>query len=245
MAAILRPALAGPLNLVIVGDMSVDRAIEAARTTIGALPPCGPRPTARDARFPTVPAKPVIVADHGSPSDAVAVAAWPTPGFFASTADSRVLQVLAKIVEERLLDGLRGKDGLTYSPTVLVDQSELFASYGAIAAEVELTPAKTDQFFAAVTGIVADLAKTPVSLAELDRARTPLLDASRHQLYVTNYWASTLVGVDEDARQLDTIRSRVPDLAAVRPADIQRLARTYLASAPYRAVFETAPTDQR
>ena len=238
LAAILRPALAGPLNFVLVGDIDVPRAIALGAATIGALPPRGPRPPKVTETFPAAPAEPVVVTTRGNADDAVAVAAWPTPGFFPVTRDSRALQMLADIVQLRLQDGLRARDGLTYSPSVYAGQSTVYDSYGLIAGNVELNPEKAGLFFATITAIVADLARNPVSADELTRARTPMIDEARRRLRTTGYWVSELVGADEDPRVFDTIRTRLPDLYAVAPADIQRLARTYLAGIrPYRVIF--------
>ena len=243
LAAILRPALAGPLNFVMVGDIDVARAVALGAATIGALPPRGPRPPRVTQTFPATPAEPIIVPTHGHADDAVAVVAWPTPGFFPSMHDSRALQMLAEVMQSRLQDGLRAKDGLTYSPGVNTAQSTVFDTYGLIAANMELNPEKADVFFSTINAIVADLAANPVTPDELSRARTPMIDDARKRLRITTYWVSELVGADEDPRIFDTIRSRLPDLYAVTPADLQRLARQYLVPVrPYRVVFKATPS---
>ncbi|KUR75684.1 insulinase family protein [Novosphingobium sp. FSW06-99] len=241
LPAILRPALAGPINVVLVGDIDVARAIALGQATIGALPPRTTRPDGAIATFPAATADPVVVTDHGNADDAVAVAAWPTPGFFADKRDSRGLQVLAEIIRLRLQEGLRAHDGLTYSPGVHTAQSTIDDAYGFIAADVELTPDKAALFFTTIGAIVADLAAHPVMPDELDRARAPMIDDAQKRLRITTYWASELVGADADPRIFDTIRTRLPDLYAISPADIQRLAQRYLVQAhPYRAIFRAA-----
>ena len=183
---------------------------------------------------------PRIVPVHGRADDAVAVMAWPTAPFFASMADGRAMQVLAQIVQNRLTDGLRETDGLTYAPATFVDQPFLMP-FGVVAAQVELRPDKTGRFFTAVSGIVADMARTPVSADEINRARAPMLDSARQNVHMLNYWADALVGADDDPRLLDTIRTRIPNLMAAKPEDIQRLAKTLLAGArPWRVVFAPA-----
>jgi len=239
LAHILGPALAGPLNLVIVGDVPVERAIAAAAATIGALPTRAARVGTHVETFPKAPASPIVVADTGKADDAVAVAAWATPGFFRHTPDSRAAQVLAEVMRGRLTDGLREKVGATYSPSVLVDQSEQSPGYGYIAANVELKPGQSDLFFTQIGAIADDLMKTPISAEELGRAREPLLDASRQKMHVISYWAYGLIGADEDPRLLDVMRTRLSDLAAVKPDDIQRLARAYFTGVtPYRVIFQ-------
>ncbi|MBA2934310.1 TonB family protein [Sphingomonas sp. CGMCC 1.13654] len=242
LAAILRPALAGPINIVMVGDLDIDRAIEVARNTIGSLPDRTARPAIRDAHFPAATPSPVTEISTGRQDQGIALAAWPTPGFFASTADARAIQVMSQIIQVRLIDGLREKEGLTYAPTTYIDQSELFPGYGMIAATVEIEPTKVDTFFAELNAIVQDLAARPVSIEELSRSRTPLLEESKTLLSTGTYWLSALPCADSDPRYLDTIRSRPADLAGVTPAAIQRLAAQYLASkAPYKLVVRPAP----
>ncbi|WP_420381989.1 insulinase family protein [Novosphingobium sp.] len=241
LARILGPALAGPLNMVIVGDVPVERAIAAAAATIGALPRRTARVTSHAQTYPLAPASPTVVTDTGAADDAVVVAAWPTPGFFRHTPDSRAAQVLAEVMRGRLTDGLREKVGATYSPSVLIDQSEQSPGYGYIAANVELKPGQSGLFFATIGAIADDLMKTPVSVEELGRAREPLLDTSRQKMHVISYWAYGLIGADEDPRLMDVMRTRLSDLAAVKPEDIQRLARAYFAGVtPYRIIFKAA-----
>ena len=142
------------------------------------------------------------------------------------------MQVLAQVVETRLIDGLREREGLTYSPIVFTDQSLRFPSYGMIAARVEIAPDKTDQFYQELGEIMRDLARTPLTEEELDRARNPVLTAALQGLRTMDRWVDDLVGADEDSRQLDKIRSRTQELASTSPADIQRLAKTYLVGKP-------------
>ena len=242
LAAILRPALAGPLNLAIVGDVPTERAITLARATIGALPPRGPALATPPELFPPVPAAPVVVAEHGRADDAMALTAWPVPGFYANMADARAMQVLAALVQDRLQEGLRGKDGATYSPSVNALQSTVFADYGRFEVSVELNPDKVGLFNATLSTIVAEIARNGVTSDEFERARAPLLDEAKKRLRLTEYWLDELVDADVEPDEFETIRSRLPQLAAMTPADMQRLVSKYLAGRrPYRAVFKAAP----
>lgn len=242
-ARMLRPALAGPLNLVVVGDVDVDRVIAAAAATIGALPPRAPRPPVAEAHFPAPVATPVVDLHHGRPDQAIAVLAWPTNGFYANMHEARAVQVAAEIIRARLIDGLRETQGLTYAPGVEVDQSLVLPHYGSLAVEVEVTPAHAPDFFAEAGRIAADLARRPVSDDELTRATAPLLDQSRVALYTADYWLHELGRVDEDGRALDIVRTRAPDLETVTAADIQHVASTYLSPASAWQLLIRAPIE--
>jgi zinc protease len=245
LQALLRPALAGPIDLLIVGDVDVEKAIEAARRTIGALPPRASRLPSRDTHFPASTEQPVIETVGPATEQGAAVAAWPIPSFFTGMADARAIQVLAKIVEGRLIDGLREKDGLTYAPMVLTDQSEALPGYGALIVQVEIASPKMPVFYDALGAIMRDLAGQPVSLDELARAKSPLVSDGRSLIRDPGYWLHALSGAASDPRYFETIRTRIHDLDQVTSGDVQRLARTYFATkAPYRIIAKSIGAGQ-
>jgi len=237
LPAMIAPALAGPVNMVIVCDMDVERAMKIAQSTVGALPQRGPRPATRDFHFPAPSAEPVVETVPGAAQQGMALAAWPTAGFTASMENSRAIQVLSQVIKARLTAGLRERDGLTYSPDTFVDQTVSQPHYGVIGAQVELAPDKADTFFAELEAIVQDLARTPIKPDELARARTPMVDNSQRNFAFADYWADALAGSDGDPAYFQMIRTKVPDLLKVTAADVQRMAQLYLASRkPFRFV---------
>ena len=242
LPALLGPALAGPINMVMVGDMDLEQAVKIAQNTVGALPPRTARPAVRDFHFPAASAQPVVETVPGALQQGMALAAWPTAGFVANMSDARAIQVLSQVVKARLMAGLREREGLTYSPDTFVDQAVSQPNYATLGVQVELPPAKADAFFAELDAIVADLAKTPISPDELARARTPMVDASRRGFAFADYWADALAASDGDPAYFEMIRTKVPYLSKVTPADVQRMAQLYLAQrAPFRFVVQPAP----
>ena len=237
LPALIGPSLAGPINMVIVGDMDVERAIRVAQATVGALPPRGPRPATRDFRFPAPQDQPVVEIVPGAAQQGMAIAAWPTASFTSSMENARAIQVLSEVIKARLMAGLRERDGLTYSPDTFVDQAVSQLRYAVIGAQVELPPDKAGTFFVELDAIVQDLAKTPIKPDELARARTPMVDNSRRYFAFADYWADALAGSDSDPAYFQMIRTKLPDLIKVTPADVQRMAQLYLTSRkPFRFV---------
>jgi zinc protease len=244
LAALLGPALAGPINMVIVGDVDLERSIKVAQATVGALPQRRPRLPLRDFHFPAAPAQPIVKTVPGAAQQGMVLAAWPTAGFVSSMENARAIQVLSEVVKARLMAGLRHRDGLTYSPDTFVDQAVSQPNYAVMGVQVELPPAKADAVFAELDVIVRDLAQNPIKPDELARARTPMVDNSRHGFAFADYWADALAASDGDPAYFEMIRSKVPDLAKVTPADVQRMAQLYLAGkTPFRLVVQPgAPT---
>ena len=232
LRALIGPALAGPINMVIVGDMDVESGIKVAQDTVGALPQRAPRLAVRDFHFPTPMPVPVVETVPGAAQQGMALAAWPTAGFTVSMENARAIQVLSQVIRARLMAGLRERDGLTYAPDTFVDQAVSQPHYAVLGVQVELPPAKADAFFGELDVIVQDLAKTPIKPDELARARTPMVDNSRRNFAFADYWADALAGSDGDPAFFEMIRTKLPHLAKVTSADVQRMAQLYLAARP-------------
>jgi zinc protease len=233
LKATLGPALAGsPLEVDIVGDITVEKAIDAVAETFGALPqrpdPAPIAPPSHGAAFPAPVATPVVETHNGRADQGVALVAWPTDDFFADLQASRANSILGRVLQLRLTDVLRLKEGVTYSPNAGAVASITFPHYGYIDAMMEAPPAKLDGFFADVGQIAADLRATPVGDDELERAKKPAIEALEKAMATNEYWLQGLSGAQADPRLLTALRSSEAGLERVSAADLQKAARTYL-----------------
>jgi zinc protease len=244
--ALLAPGLAkGPLDITMVGDVTVDQAIQSVAATFGALPPrpAAPRPHDGDEHFPAPAPQPVVLYHHGAANQAVAAIAFPTQGFMADMKLQRTLRVMAEIFSQRLLDELRTREGITYTPGASSFSSVISPGYGFVYALAQVPPDKLPNFYAAVHSVADDLTKTKVTQDELDRARGPRVEDIQRQQQTNDYWLTLLSGSQTDPRLLDVIRTTVSDLKAVTPDDIQDAAGEYLKNEKaYRLVIIPAGT---
>ncbi|MDR3506646.1 MAG: insulinase family protein [Caulobacteraceae bacterium] len=233
LKALLAPSLAtGPIEIVIVGDTTVDKAIAAVAETFGALPPRPDTPSPAGANIVSFPAPtdtPVARTHKGRSDQGVGLVAWPTEDFLSDTQRARTVAILGQVLQLRVTDQLRRAEGATYSPSATAQSSEIFPHYGYLSVRVEIPPAKLDGFFKDVSAIAADLRAHPVSPDELDRARTPALESLLTRRKTNEYWAEALAGAQIDPRKLAAIRSSEAQLSHVSAQDIQRAAQTYLA----------------
>lgn len=225
------PALAGPLDVTIVGDVSVAQAIEVVASTLGAVTPQPeqPAPLVSAVRFPDANAQPLVLRHRGRADQAIALQAWATNGFYASPSDASALVVAAGIIQNRLFDQLRETDGATYSPGVGANASDTVDGYGYLLAQVELPPAKIPMFRARLNAIVADLAAKPVSDDELDRARHPLVEARLRDRQTNEYWIAVLPRAEREERRLAAIRDRAERVQRVSAADVRAVLARYVA----------------
>jgi zinc protease len=231
--AAIDPQLAnGSIEVTIVGDVTVERAIAAVAATFGALPPrpADPEPSiaALNVHFPDPTATPVIRHHRGRPDQAMAVIAWPTTDFYSGPQLSRDLRILEQIFQARLFDQLRIADGASYVPETAMETSTVFPGYGYIYAAAEVPPDKIGLFFDIAHAIAADLRTKVVSQDELDRAQAPRVDLFTKSQQTNGYWLNVLTGAQADPRKLDVIRSTIPDLKHVTADAVHAAAQTYL-----------------
>ena len=240
LRAQIGPALAnGPVEIVIVGDVTVEQATRLAAATFGALPtrqePTAPTPPPASAvgvAFPAPVAQPVVLTHHGRADQAIGYMAWPAPDFFANPQQARDISILGRVLQLRLLDVLREQEGATYSPSTNNTASFVFSGYGYLSASVEMPPARMDGFFADVQRIAADLRDHEVTADELNRAKNPLLQDLDRARNTNEYWAQhpvwrsgrsspsrrhPLGGREPDPRHRRRRPPRCPDLPARRP----------------------------
>ncbi len=233
LKAQVAPGMAtGQIEVVIVGDITPEKAIAAVAATFGALPPRAPTApaplAASDVGFPDPTPTPLILTHKGRADQATAFMAWPTDDFFSSPQQARNVSILGQVMELRLLDELREKQGATYSPSVGYNASLTWNHWGYISASEEAPPGKMDSFFTDTLRIAADLRDKPITADELNRAKKPRLEALAKARQTNEYWLDKLSGAQADPRLLDSVRTVESGLQRVTIGDVQTTARLYL-----------------
>ena len=142
--------------------------------------------------------------------------------------ETRLVRLVADVLRLRLIDELREGQAVTYSPSVGATSSWTFPGYGYVSASIQAPPDKMEGFFADVDRIVAELASTPVTADELERARRPRVEALTRSQASNEFWLSELQDLHRDENRLEAIRTALSDLEAATPEDLQRVAQAYL-----------------
>ncbi len=234
-----------PIEVVIIGDISVEKATEAVARTFGALAqrdPERPPPAAQlQVAFPAGVAQPVTFTHKGRADQAIGYLAWPTTDYWANPQRALDTDILGEVMQLRLIDELREAQGATYSPSVSYSHSTTWPGWGYLSANVEVPPAKLAGFFADAQKIAMDLRTKPVSADELDRAKKPRIDRIEKSQVTNQYWLADLSGAQADPRRLDSIRQMLPGTQRVTAADVQKAAEFVLNDAKaFRIVVEPA-----
>jgi zinc protease len=221
-----------PIEVVIVGDTTVDQAVASVAATFGAQPP-RPEPkhppeSLRQVSFPAGVAQPVVRTHNGRADQAVALVAWPAQDYWSNPETAAQAMVLGDVLNNRLTDELREAQGASYSPGAGVDLSQVWSHYGYVLAYVEVPPAKLDEVFDSTRKIAADLRTKGISADDLARAKKPRLENLQKARVTNGYWINQLAGAQRDPRRLEVIRNELPLTEKVTAADIKQAAEAYL-----------------
>jgi zinc protease len=231
-AGITRGLASGPIDVIMVGDVTVEDAIAAVAPTFGALPERGPDPQpaagATELRFPAPTAEPVRLTHNGPAEQALAYVAWPTTDAVGDRTEARRASILAEVLKLRVLEEIRERQALAYSPGVRASASDVYEDYGLISIQAETAADKLDAFYAAVESIAASLRDAPPSEDELNRARLPVIESLRRSQAGNEYWLTQLADVAARPEDVEQTLTHISDLEAITPADIQAMARAYL-----------------
>ncbi len=226
------PILAkGPIEIQLFGDFKREAAIAALAKTFGALPPrgdlpAGTAPATAQTMKPSL--DPIVLYHRGDKNQAAAVMVWPTGGGSAKVRESRQLEILKQLLENRLLDAMREKLGAAYSPSVINDWPIDLASGGTIFAVSQMQPANVPLFFATADEIAASLIAQPVTSDELDRVIEPLKQQLTRNSTSSAWLMSLIAGGTTDPQRINNVRGILNDYTETTPAAMQELARKYL-----------------
>jgi zinc protease len=219
----LTPLLAdGPIEVIVVGDITEDKALDAVAATFGALPqrPAPPPSVSLAAGQPAAPA-PVVLTHHGPADDALAATIWPIDTGLADPREARTVEVLAEILRARLADGA----GVPPAAG-LVTVTRL--PVGSISIALRGPPAQMDALLAREASAAGDLRGRDVGPDELARAKTALQTAETAARRGNAHWLDLLSGAQDDARRLAAIRSQSALVERLTPADVRAAAQRYL-----------------
>jgi zinc protease len=228
------PRLAtGPIEVQVFGDLDVEQAINAVAVSFGALPVRGDTPSAdanKALAFPSPVRTPVRIEHDGPDEQAAAIIAWPTGSGVERIRESRQLEMLARIITDRLFERLRSVDGAAYTPNASSIWPETMEGGGFLLVQTQLRPERIPYFYQLVDQIARDLATNPITPDELSRQIEPVRQLIMRAAYSNGFWMDQLQGYTRDESRLMDARTLGRDLTNITPADLQALAAKYLVS---------------
>ena len=241
LSALLKQQLGTQADVVMVGDVSVADAIKATEATFASGSSPAPVATAPNKVTVQALATPVVFPHKGRADQAFYGEYYLLPDYFADPKTSNAADVAASVLQTRLVDTVREKMGLTYSPMVDAAASLELQGQGYLSAGIETPPANFAAFHNLLDGQLKDLAAKPVSYDELARAKQPLIEGQRKKLENNAYWLAKLTQVTREPRVRDQVLGELDAISAVTAADVQAVIGKYVAGKqPTVAIAQSA-----
>jgi zinc protease len=214
-------------TLLIVGDVTPDKALPLAEKSFGGWKAAGPRPAkVRSTAAAARTRREIYLVDKpGAPQSQIRIG---TIGVPRSTPDYFPIQVANTVLggsfSSRLNMNLREEHGYTYGASSIFDmRAEPGPFYAAAGVQTDKTSESLSEFFKELNGI-----QQPVPADELARAKN----------YVALRFPAGFETTADISRRLEEVLTyRLPDdyfsryvsgIEAVTSADVQRIARTYI-----------------
>ncbi|MCC6924910.1 MAG: insulinase family protein [Novosphingobium sp.] len=221
----------GPMEIHLFGDFDRDAAVAALAKTFGALPargglPAGTAPATARTLAPSL--EPVLLHHNGDKDQAAAIIGWPTSGGAANIRESRQLEILTQLLQNRVLEKLREKLGQAYSPQAVNDWPVDLDNGGKIMVIAQLKPEAVPVFFQLADEIAADLVARPVSADELGLVTEPLKQQLTRAGTSSAFIMYLMEGATTDPVRFTTVRSVMNDYTVTTPEAMQALAKKYL-----------------
>lgn len=205
----LRNAVAtAPIEVSVVGDIDKDRALALVTRYIGSLPKrdrvsSSTLDALRDIK--KVPG-PRTVERTVQTKTKLALA---VDGFYGAdlgdVVDTRLLQLAARVISTRMIDTIREKEQLAYSPNCGNRPGTDFPGFGLFIAAIPTEPGKVERLLAAVDQEYAGFAKTGPTADELTTARKQIANTLDEQMKEPSFWTARLSQLDYRGIGLDDI----------------------------------------
>jgi len=221
----------GAIEIAIVGDVDEARTIALVGATFGALPPREPEFRPYDearARSFTAQRGLRVVRHTGAPNQALVRIVWPT----TDDSDPRAtmaMELVQEVAGVEVLDNVRERLGKSYSPGAQSSMSRVWRGWGTFALQASVDVADVAATRAALMDTVRDLAARPVEPDILQRARAPMLERIDNMLKTNGGWMALAERAQSQPDRLARALSARQRLSALTPADVQAMAKRYLA----------------
>ncbi|HXG81787.1 MAG TPA: insulinase family protein, partial [Sphingomicrobium sp.] len=229
-SALAALASQAPIEIGIVGDIDEDKAIAAIASSFGALPPRADKtPDYGEARKASFRRErtPIELTHEGPADQALVGAVWPTD----DDSDYRRevgMSLLANVLDLMLTESVREQLGATYGVSIASNMSDTYRGFGTLSVMAVVAPGQAAEIDAAIAAAARQLRDAPIDADLLARARNPALESIAKNLRENGYWISYVDEAQGRADRLDRIRQRHALYESITPAELQKLARTYL-----------------
>ena len=252
LGAWMKPQLAfGAIEIGIVGDIAAENAIDAVRSTLGALPRRATRAEAAAARNHFIPpiasaitfqktASPVIVPVNPTLKQGAFACVWPVPAKL-TTHQERACHLLAHALANAARTRLREELGAAYNVSANFVRHDGFDTFNYYVLHAEVDNSRLNKAIAATRDCVARLAGAGISEDEFLRAKKPFAENYDRWMLTNAYWCFTVLrDAQTNPVRIEAMQNRLADVASITREEINALAAQHLRRDTHY-LFKTAP----
>lgn len=215
------------LEISIVGDINKEQFLKTVLHYFGGFKLTGkPEVDPGTVKFPT--GEKLTLSVNSSQNKSLVTVAWPARDFW-DISETRRLNLLATIFEDRLRKIVREELGVSYSPQVSNFGSKRYNDYGYVIAELTIQAGNEEQVTDAILQISKDLKENGVLDEEVMRMKKPLVTAILESIQKNQYWLySVLSGSSRHPIQLQWPLTILEDVRNITSDELSALAKKYL-----------------
>ncbi len=170
--------------------------------------------------------------------------AWLTDDYW-DIKRTRRLHILAAVIDERLRKLIREESGDSYSPAAFSSNSRIYPGYGRMVIEVMTDGKSLDSVVKQIHQVIRSLHEDPVTEAELERSKQPVITSIKDRIKTNDYWLSSVLALStRHPDQLKWSQTLIDDFNSISIADLSILIDRYMneerfATGIIRAVHES------
>jgi zinc protease len=229
------------LEIGLTGAIDEEAAIDIVAKTFGAMPQrkaeAGDYSEARKASWSNA------TGSHDIPHRGEAnQLSWRRTWTTSDDSDYRLqhtMDILANIIQIRLIDELREKLGATYGASADSDMSSVYPGRGTFTVATDGDPKDIAAIEAAVDAIIAEVIAAPANADLFDRARKPTLAAYADWKKQNGTWGRLVAEAQTDPRRLERFRISEDQYKSITAEEVQAAAKRMLEGKPsytFRAI---------
>lgn len=220
----------GPLEIIVVGDIKEQDALNAIKSTFGKMPKRAEKPNPysaeRKRKFATIPKTTIL--EHKGAKDQTAIQIVFKTGSFKDGKEARKVSVLKDVLKIYLTDVLREKYSQLYGLSVNSVASGFEDDFGYLSVTINPATEKADEAFEILKKSIEDIGNGKFDNSLFDRAMKPNLESIAKEKNYSSFWIYTLSNSSFKKGELEKIHSKPKDFKAMKLNDIKIVAKKYL-----------------
>lgn len=216
------------IELTFVGDLNEADIIDAVSKTFGALPERHQTFEDYDRKAVSFPAKGqnVTITHKGDSDQAVIQIYWPTDDS-GNFIDVMRLNLLSRIIQNRLRDTIREALGASYAPGAGNSSSSTYDGYGYFVVGSDVKAADVESISKIFHETIEELKKNEVSADELLRARKPLIEQIESAKQNNGYWLGLIQSLQSEPESTRWHYDQKSTLLDIEPIDLKDVTNKY------------------